>query len=70
MVQRLVQRYNVTTIPTILAVIDVNGQPKIQALGVGLTSVDLMESQIINFMIQEGFIKEKDLNPNFLIEGN
>ncbi|GER94860.1 hypothetical protein A45J_2626 [hot springs metagenome] len=66
----LIQQYGITSIPTILAVIDVKGQPKVHVLGVGLTSVDAMESQIINFMVQEGLIKEKDLNPNFLNRTN
>ncbi len=61
----IAEEYGVNSVPSILVVIAVDGRPKIHPLGVGLTSVDQMEAQIIRFMILEGLIKEKDLNPIF-----
>jgi thiol-disulfide isomerase/thioredoxin len=58
--------YNIQKIPTLMAVVDVPEGVKTLYLGVGLTSVGKMRSQIINFLIQEGLIKEKDINPTFI----
>ena len=57
--------YNIQKIPTIMAVIDLPEGPKTLYIGVGLTGAGKIRSQIINFLIQEGLIKEKDINPTF-----
>jgi thiol-disulfide isomerase/thioredoxin len=58
--------YNIQKIPTIMAVMDLPEGPKTLYIGVGLTGVSAIRSQIINFLVQEGLIKEKDINPTFI----
>ncbi|GAB5047540.1 conjugal transfer protein TraF [Thermodesulfovibrio sp. TK110] len=61
----LFEKYNITAVPTLLAVIHHNGQTQIAGLGVGFTSLDLIEQQLIGMLIQAEIIKEKDLNPRY-----
>lgn len=61
----LLEKYNITSVPTLLAVLHHNGQTQIAGLGAGFTSLDLIEQQLIGMLIQNGLIKEKDLNPRY-----
>ncbi len=61
-----IHELGVTQTPTLLAVVDDNGTPKIGGISVGYMPMDQMENQIIRFLIEGGFIKEKDLNPLFV----
>lgn len=62
----LFSAYNIQKIPTLMAVMDLPEGPKTLYLGVGFTGIGTIRSQIINFLIQEGFIREKDINPTFI----
>ncbi|HAK87633.1 MAG: hypothetical protein A2X55_08920 [Nitrospirae bacterium GWB2_47_37] len=61
----LVQEYGITQIPTLIAVLDKNGKPRIAALSAGFAERETIEQQLVRFLIQENIIKEKDLNPVF-----
>lgn len=66
----LIKKYQITSVPTILAVMDKgsNEQPAIAGISAGFTPLDQIEQQIIRFLIQEGEIKEKELRAGFVVK--
>jgi thiol-disulfide isomerase/thioredoxin len=63
----LVEEYEVKTTPLLIAVIESDdGKAKVAGLGSGVTSLQMIEQQLVRFLFHEGFIKEKDLNPSWI----
>lgn len=61
----LARQMGVTTIPTIVLVIDTKDGPVIDFVGVGFTPLDLIESRIVTSLVVHGIISGQELNPNW-----
>jgi hypothetical protein len=68
----LIEELKVSQIPTIIAILDKKdgSKPAIAGISVGFTALDMIEQTLIRFLIQEGVIQEKDLNPMFFTKNN
>lgn len=59
----LAKQFGITQLPSVIAVYDKNGEPRVAGLSAGFTALDMIEQQLVRFLIQEGAVREKDLNP-------
>ncbi len=64
-----IRDYRITQVPALIAVLDKNGEAKTAGLSAGYASVDMIERQLLRFLINEGMIEEKELNPIFISKG-
>ncbi len=62
----LIAQYGVTQIPSLIAVVEKPEGPKVGGLSAGMASLDEIERMLVRFLVVEGVVKERDLNPVFM----
>ena len=58
----LAAQYDISQTPTLLAVLEKGDQRVVGGVAVGVTTQDVMELNLLNFLLYEGVIEERELN--------